>query len=104
MIRVTSRNEPLFPTGSGSVEVHDYANYSVQLWFALCDFKKYVSGSVRLPGHSVCEPETKALNTSSEEISKAFNNFSQIKKLEKYLTFFFQNKVVTAMKWYNLII
>ena len=42
--RVTSRSEPLFQ----SVKVRKYSNYSVQFWFALCDFEKYGSGSVKV--------------------------------------------------------
>ena len=47
-MRVTSRSEPLFSTGSGSVKVHDYSNCSVQFRFALCDFLKYGSGLVKV--------------------------------------------------------
>ena len=47
MIRVTSRSEPVFLTGSGSVKVHDYSNYSVQFRFALY-FKNYGSGLVKV--------------------------------------------------------
>ena len=34
-------------SGSGSVKVRKYSNYSVQFRFALCDFEKYRSGLVR---------------------------------------------------------
>ena len=37
-----------FSTGSGSVKVRKYSNYSVQFRFALRDFKKYGSGSVEM--------------------------------------------------------
>ena len=37
-----------FSIGSGSVKVRKYSNYSVQFRFALCDFEKYGSGSVKV--------------------------------------------------------
>ena len=41
-----SRSEPLFSIGS--VKVLKYSNYSVQFQFALCDFEKYGSVSVKV--------------------------------------------------------
>ena len=37
-----------FSIGSGSVKVRKYSNYSVQFRFALCDFEKYGSDSVKV--------------------------------------------------------
>ena len=37
-----------FSIGSGSVKVLKYLNYSVQFRFALCDFEKDGSGSVKV--------------------------------------------------------
>ena len=37
-----------FSIGSGSVKVRKYSPYSVQFRFALCDFEKYGSGSVKV--------------------------------------------------------
>ena len=37
-----------FSIGSGSAEVRKYSHYSVQLRFALCDFEKHGSGSVKV--------------------------------------------------------
>ena len=34
--------------GSGSVKVRKYLHYSVQFRFALCDFEKYGSGSIKV--------------------------------------------------------
>ena len=48
MTRVTSRSEPLLSIGSGSVKVLKYSDYSVQFRFALSDFEKYGSGSVKV--------------------------------------------------------
>ena len=48
MTRVTSQSEPLLSIGSGSVEVLKYSHYSVQFRFALFDFEKYGSGSVKV--------------------------------------------------------
>ena len=53
MTRVASQSEPLFPIGSGSDKVLKYLNYSVQFQFALCDFEKYGSVSVRFDKNSV---------------------------------------------------
>ena len=36
-----------FSIGSGLVKVRKYSHYSVQFWFALCDFEKYDSVKVR---------------------------------------------------------
>ena len=37
-----------FSIDSGSIKVCKYLNYSVQFRFALCDFEKYGSGSVKV--------------------------------------------------------
>ena len=37
-----------FSIGSGSVKVRKYSYYSVQFRFALCNFEKYGSGSVKV--------------------------------------------------------
>ena len=37
-----------FSVGSGLVEVRKYSHYSVQFQFALYDFEKYGSGSVKI--------------------------------------------------------
>ena len=37
-----------FSIGSGSVKVRKYSNYLVQFRFALCDFEKCCSGSVKV--------------------------------------------------------
>ena len=37
-----------FSIGSGSVKVRKCSNYSVQFRFALCDFEKYGSGSIKV--------------------------------------------------------
>ena len=37
-----------FSIGSGLVKVRKYSHYSVQFRFALCDFEKYGSGSVKV--------------------------------------------------------
>ena len=37
-----------FSIGSNSVKVHKYSHYSVQFRFALSDFEKYGSGSVKV--------------------------------------------------------
>ena len=38
-----------FSIGSDSVKLRKYSNYSVQFRFALRDFEKYGSGSVKVP-------------------------------------------------------
>ena len=37
-----------FSISSGSVKVCKYSHYSIQFRFALCDFEKYGSGSVKV--------------------------------------------------------
>ena len=41
----------VFFSGSGSVKVRKYSHYSVEFRFALNDFEKYGSGSVKLWFH-----------------------------------------------------
>ena len=37
-----------FSIGSDSVKVRKYSTYAVQFRFALCDFEKYGSGSIKI--------------------------------------------------------
>ena len=37
-----------FSIGSGSVKVRKYSHYPVQFRFALCDYEKYGSGSLKV--------------------------------------------------------
>ena len=50
-MHVTSRSEPLLSIGS--VKVLKYSDYSVQFRFALFDFEKYGSGSVKADKNSL---------------------------------------------------
>ena len=75
MTRVTSRGEPLLSIGSGSVKVLKYSNYSVQFRFALCDFEKYGSVSVKVRKNSLKPVYKTPVRVRFDSLKKRFKKY-----------------------------